>query len=131
MPESDARSVQNRYTSQTPGKHAGSDPEAFWLWPVMAITASVQPESGRIVYAESNFPHPFQFRYSKEGMDHVVQNRPGSELDGLVKGLAKRIWSGSKPVCRNHLARFWAGRNRPATSFPSSDSVPSFHRRPG
>ena len=25
------------------------DPEAFWLRPVMAITASMQPESGRIV----------------------------------------------------------------------------------
>ena len=30
--------------------HAGSEPEAFWLRPVMDITASVQPESGRIVY---------------------------------------------------------------------------------
>ena len=29
-----------------PSKHAGSDPEAFLLRPVMAITASVQPESG-------------------------------------------------------------------------------------
>ena len=46
-----------------PSNHAGSDPEAFWLRPVMAITASVQPESGRIVYAGSDFPHPFQFRF--------------------------------------------------------------------
>ena len=29
----------------SPGKHAGSDSEAFWLRPIMAITASVQPES--------------------------------------------------------------------------------------
>ena len=36
------------------------------------------------------------------------------------QGLAKRIWSGSKPVCRNYLARFLAGHNRPATSFPLS-----------
>ena len=34
------------------------------------------------------------------------------------QGLAKRIWSRSKPVCRNHRARFLAGRNRPATGFP-------------
>ena len=47
------------------------------------------------------------------------------------QGLAKRIWSRSKPVCRNHLARLLAGRNRPATGFPLSDSVPFFHRRPG
>ena len=131
----------------------------------MAITASVQPESSRIAYAGSDFPYPFQFRFSKEGVDHIVQNRPGSDLDGLVtvwpntsgvqesfgpvssrtqparyqfptfrlgsvlpqtshreycakparirfssgclcQLLAKRIRSGSKPVCRNHPARF-------------------------
>ena len=43
-----------------PTKHSGSDPEAFWIRPVMAITASVQLESGRIVYARSDLPHPFQ-----------------------------------------------------------------------
>ena len=41
-----------------PSKHAGSNPEAFWLQP---ITANMQPESGWIVYARSDFPHPFQF----------------------------------------------------------------------
>ena len=53
----------------------------------MAITSSVQPESDRIEYAGFYFPHPFQPRFSKEGMDHIVQNRPGSDLDGLV-----RVW---------------------------------------
>ena len=144
------------------------------LWPlrpVMAITASVQPESGRIVYAGSDFPHPFPFYFSKEGMDHIAQNRPGSDLDGwwgfgqihlvwnqagvqessdpvsgrtqsasyqfstfwlssvhpqttriilcakparirfssgwLCQVLTKRTWSGSKPMCKNHPARFW------------------------
>ena len=151
-----------------PSKHAGSDPEAVWLRSVMAITASVQPESGRIVYARSDFPHPFQLRFSNEGVEHIVQNRPGSDLGGLVRVwpnasyleaswcagimwtcfwqdatgllavsvfwtrfrssandpdnivqnqpgsdlvlcqvLAKRIRSGSKPVCKNHPARFW------------------------
>ena len=52
-----------------PSKHAGSDPEAFWLWPVMAITASVPPKLARIVYSGSDFPHPFGFRFSKEGTD--------------------------------------------------------------
>ena len=73
---------------KAPSKHAGSDPEAFWLRPVMAITASVQPEMGRIVYAGSDFPHLFRFRFSKDGMDHIAQNRPGSDLDGL-----RWIWS--------------------------------------
>ena len=111
-----------------PRKHAGSDPEAFWLPPVMAVTASVQPDR---IYAGSDFSHPFHFRFFKEGMGHIAQNPRGSDLDGLVRVLAKHIWSGSKPVCRNHLARFLAGRNRPATSFPLSDSLPFFHRRPG
>ena len=49
---------------------------------------------------------------------------------GFGQGLAKRIWSGSKLVCKNHLARFLAGRNRPATIVPlqtlfcSSTDVP-------
>ena len=61
-----------------PSKHAGFHPEAF------LVTASVQPESARIVYATSDFPHPFQFRSSKEGIDRIAQNRPGSDQDGLV-----------------------------------------------
>ena len=44
-------------------KHAGSDPEAFLLRPVMAVTARVQPKSGWTVYAGSDFPHPFQLRF--------------------------------------------------------------------
>ena len=57
-----------------PSKHAGSDPEAFWLQPVMAIMASVQPELGWIVHAGSKFLHPFQFRFSKESMGYTMQN---------------------------------------------------------
>ena len=30
---------------------------------------------------------PFQLRFSKEGTDPIVQNRPRSDLDGLV-----RVW---------------------------------------
>ena len=58
------------------------DSEAFWLQPVMAILASVQPELGLTIYTGSNFPHPIQFRFSKEGLDHIVQNQPRSNLDG-------------------------------------------------
>ena len=137
----------------------------------MAIMANVQPELGWIVYAGSDILHPIRFHSSKEGLDHIVQNRPGSDLDGLVRFqpsasgpeasqcariiapssgriplahcqffplsdsvaffhrwpesccakpariwfgsgwlrqvLAKRIRSGSKPVCKKHPARFW------------------------
>ena len=47
------------------------------------------------------------------------------------QGLAKCIWSGSKPVCRNHWARFLLGYHWLANSFPLSDSVAIIHRRPG
>ena len=43
----------------------------------MAIAASVQPESGRIGYAGSDFPHPIRFRSSQESPDHIGQNQPG------------------------------------------------------
>ena len=46
------------------------------------------------------------------------------------QALTKRILCGSKPVHRNHRARFLAGCNQPATSFPLSDLIPFFHRRP-
>ena len=79
--------IKTSKTHFIPSKHARSDPDAFWLWPVMAITASTRLELGRIVYTRSNFKDPFELHFSKEGMDHTVQNRPGSSLDGLV-----RIW---------------------------------------
>ena len=83
--------------------------------------AGIGPD--RINYARSDFPHPFQLRFSKEGMDHIVQNRPGSDLDGLVRVWPNAPGLGSKPVCMNHRALFLAGRNRPVTSFPLSYSV--------
>ena len=73
----------------------------------MAITASVQPKSGWIVYAGSDLPHPIWFCFSKEGLDHVVQNQPGSNLDGLV-----RFWPNTSGPEASQCARivrpgFW------------------------
>ena len=102
-------------------KHARSDPEVFWLRPVMAIMASVQPGSGQIVYAGSDFPHPFQLCFSKEGMDHIVQNRTGSDLDGLV-----RVWpntSGPEASWCPGIIRpgFWQDATSPLPVFQLSD----------
>ena len=105
-------------------------PEAFWLRPIMAIAASVQPESARIVYAGSDFPHPFQLRFCKEGMDRIVQNRPGSDLDGLV-----RVWPNTSGLEASRCAGiirpgFWQDATRPLpvshfeTRFRSSTDVP-------
>ena len=94
-----------------PSKHAGSHPETFWLRPVTDITASVQPESGRIVHAGSDFPHPFQFRSSKEGKDHTVQNRHGSHLHGLV-----RVWPNSSGLeASRYVGIIWPGLWQDAT----------------
>ena len=93
----------------------------------MAITASVQPKSARIVYARSDLPHPFQFRFSRESMDHIVQNCPRSDLDGPV-----RVWpntTGLEASWRAGIFRPVSGRMQPAhyrfpTRFHSSADVP-------
>ena len=90
----------------------------------MAITASVQPESARIIHARSDF------RFSKEGMDHIVKNRPGSDLDGLV-----RVWPNTSGLEASRCAGiirpgFWQDATRPLpvshfeTRFRSSTDVP-------
>ena len=113
-----------------PSKHAGSNPEAFWLWPIMAVTASVAKTGpGRLCQIRLSASISAPFSQRRHGSycakpTRIQYGRPG-------QGLAKHIWSGSKLVCKNHLARFLAGRNRPASSFPLSDSVPYFRRRPG
>ena len=95
----------------------------------MAITVSVQPELGQIVYAGFDFPHPFQLRFYKEGMDHIVQNRPGSYLDGLV-----RVWPNASGLEASWCARtigpgFWQDATGPPpvshfqTRFRSSTDV--------
>ena len=77
----------------------------------MAVTASVQPESGRIVYAGSDPPHQFQFRFSKEVMGHTVQNRPSSYLEGLV-----RVWPNrSGPEASRCAGITWPGFWQDAT----------------
>ena len=53
----------------------------------MAVTGSEEPESGQIINVKSDFLHLFRFRFSTESMDHIAQNRPGSDLDGLI-----RVW---------------------------------------
>ena len=106
--------AHNRATvTQLPSKHAGSNPEAFrahgQLWPLRPVCS--QNRAGLCMSDPT-----FRFRSSKDRPYHIVQNRPGSDLDGLV-----RVWpngsgvpeSGSKPVCRNHGVRFWQNSTNP------------------
>ena len=111
-------------------EHAGSDPEVFWLQPVMA---SVQPELDRIIYhlyAWSNFPHPVQFHFSKEDMDHIYIycTKPiWMACQGLMTRL---VWN--QAGVQESLGPV-SGRMQPVhyTSFPLSDSVAINHRCPG
>ena len=86
----------------------------------MAVTAAVQLESGRIVYARSDFSYPFQPRVPKKAWVILCKTDP-AEMWTVWSGFGQThpVWW-SKRVCRNHRARFLAGRNRPATSFPLS-----------
>ena len=92
------------------------------LWPLWSVCT--QYRAG--LYPASVSAPFFQRRH---GSYCAKQTRFRSGWPG--QGLAKRIWSGSKPVCRNHLARFLEGHNQSTTGFPLSDSVPFFHRHPG
>ena len=96
----------------------------------MAITASVQLESGRSVYGRSDFPHPIRFHFSKEGMDQIVQNRPRSDLDSQVK-----IWPNAFGLESSWCTRiigpgFWQDETGPLpvshfnTRFRFSTNVP-------
>ena len=81
-----------------------SGPKASWcagiIWP------------GFWQYATGPLPvSHFQTRFcsSADVPDNIVQNNPGSDLvlAGCVRFLAKRIRTGSKPMCKNRPARFW------------------------
>ena len=111
-----------------PSKHARSHAEIFWLWLIMAITTSVQPELGRVVYTGTNFPHLFWFSSSKEGPDHAMQNWLRSDLVGLVWSWPKASGPVASQCAKNHPGPILAEKNWPATSFPLSDSVAFFRR---
>ena len=81
----------------------------------------------------------FSSVFSKEGMDHIVQNRPGSDLDGLV-----RVWPNTSGAEAGSCAGitwpgFWQNATGPLavshfqTRFRSSTDVPDniVQNRPG
>ena len=73
--------------------------------------ACSQNRAGSYNYAESDFPHPFQLRFCKEGMDHIVPDRPGSDLDGLV-----RVWPNTSRLEASRCAGIiWPGFWQDAT----------------
>ena len=97
-----------------------TDPDPIWMawsgsgqtqlfWKQAGVQESAGPVSGRTQPAPLPVSH-FQtrFRSSTDVPDNILQNQPGSDLvlADCVRVLAKRIRSGSKPVCKTDPARF-------------------------
>ena len=99
----------------------------------------MQPDSGRMVHAGSAFSHPIRFLSSKEGQDHIVQNRPGSDLDGLVRFGPNASGPEASRGARIIRPGFWQNPTGqlPVSHFqtplPSSTDGPDHfvHNRPG
>ena len=104
------------------------------LWPLRP--AFSHNRAGSYIYAGSDFPHQFQFRFSEEGMYHTVQNRPGSDLDGLA-----RVWPNTSGLEASRCAGiigsgFWHNATGPLpvshfqTRFRSSTDVAASAAKP-
>ena len=76
------------------------------VWKQAGVQESAGPVSGRTQQSPLPVSHfETRFRSSTDVPENIVQNQPGSDL--FLADCAKRIRSGSKPVCRKHPARFW------------------------
>ena len=84
------------------------------LWPLRP--ACSQNQAG--LFAGSDFPHPIWFCFSKEGVGHTVENRPGSDLDGLA-----RVWLNSSGM----KASWCAGIIRPGFWQDATGPLPVSH----
>ena len=83
------------------------------LWPLRPVCS--QNRAGSYNYAGSDFPHLIQFRSSKEGLDHnlIVQNRAGSDLNGLFRVLPNA--SGPEAGRCARIIGPGSGRTQPAS----------------
>ena len=112
------------YVFCRPSKHAGSDPEAFCLRPVIAITASVQPQLSRIRLPASVSVPFFQRRHGP-----YCAKPTGVRSGWPGQGLATRISSGSKlessdPVSgRTHPARYQFPTFRLGSVLPQTSRI--------
>ena len=70
----------------------------------------------------TSFPLLDSVLFFRRRPDNIVQNQPGSNL--LLADCAKWIWSGRKPMCKNHPARFWP--MLPSRSGPDANQIGMF-----
>ena len=115
--ESDRQKLRHQEVNRVPSNHAGSIRKCTGygqLWPL-------RPACGQN-RAGSYMPDPtsrirFSSVFPKKAWTILCKTDPGP-IRMAWSGFGQHIWSGSKPVRRNHGARFLAERNRPATSLP-------------
>ena len=96
----------------------------------MAIMASVQPESARVVYAGSDFPHLFQFRFPKKAWTILRKTDPGP-IWMVWSGFGQTLPVRKQAGVQESLGPV-SGMTQPAryqflhfqTQFPSSTDVP-------
>ena len=96
---------------ESSGPVSGRTQPACYQFPTFR-RGSVLPQTSRIKLCKtspgSDFPHPFKFRFSKEGIGQTLQNQPGPDLDGLV-----RVWPNSSGL----KASWCAGRTKLASCY--------------
>ena len=93
------------------------------VWKKTGVQEPSGPVSGRMQPVRYHFP-TFRLGSVVPQMSWIIlQSQPGSVLvlADCVKVLAKRIRSGSKPVCKKHPARFWP--MLPSRSGPDANRI--------
>ena len=106
--------IQSGWRGQGLAKHTWSGCKLVYRNQQARFLAGTQPARYRF--------HTFR-RSSTDVSDNIVQHQPGSDFSSgrLCRVLAKRIRSGSKPMCKNHPARLWP--MRPSRSGPDANRI--------
>ena len=127
------RAAGGNLVHSLPSKHAGSDPEAFWLRPVMAVTASVRTQNrpGSDMPDSTSHIHSVPFFQRRLGSYCAIRKTDQDPIwmawSGF--GLTHLVW---KQASVQEPSGSVSGRTQPARyQFPTFNSVPFFHRRLG
>ena len=104
-----------------PSKHARSDLDVFWLWPIMTIMTSMQPESGWIIYG-------------LDGPVRVWPNTSGLKVSWYARLIGPSFWQDTTgPLLVSHFqTQLSSSTNIPDNIIqhqPSSDLVLSDYAR--
>ena len=106
-----------------PSKRAGSDLEMFGLRPIMAITASMQPDLLHPVCSQTwagsdicqiQFPTCILFVSILQKKAQIILCKSSPDLIWMSwLGFGWHLWSRRKLVCKNHWTWFWQNATSP------------------